>query len=69
MTGTTDALVRCSTCNDEQRVNFAYCLRNGWPTCHGQTMTLIDHTADIDKAVNEATAVKTLGMILREARP
>jgi len=51
MSGQTDTLVRCHKCDKERRVNFAACLRSGWPTCHGYTMTL-DHTqADIAAAV------------------
>jgi len=34
--------VWCRTCGREQAVDSAYCLRNGWPTCCGYTMT-IDH--------------------------
>jgi len=32
--------VRCTTCGREQQVDAAACLRDGWPTCHGETMRL-----------------------------
>lgn len=35
-------LVWCRTCRREERVDSADALRNGWPKCCGQTMT-IDH--------------------------
>jgi hypothetical protein len=34
--------VWCRTCGNEQAVNAAHSLRNGWPKCCGYTMT-IDH--------------------------
>lgn len=30
----------CIKCGREESVNAAECLRNGWPECHGQTMTI-----------------------------
>ena len=35
-------LVWCRVCEDEEQVDSAACLRNGWPKCCGETMT-IDH--------------------------
>ena len=32
--------VWCRTCHREQDVNSDDCLRNGWPECHGYTMTI-----------------------------
>jgi hypothetical protein len=32
--------VWCCTCGQSQRVDAAACLREGWPSCCGQTMTL-----------------------------
>jgi Zn finger protein HypA/HybF involved in hydrogenase expression len=32
--------VWCVKCGRELDVNAADCLRNGWPKCHGQTMTI-----------------------------
>ncbi len=34
-------LCRCSVCGREERAGDSP-LRNGWPMCHGYTMTLID---------------------------
>lgn len=33
-------LVQCRTCRKIVKVDSASCLRNGWPKCHGFTMTL-----------------------------
>lgn len=33
-------LVWCKRCRREQSVQAAAALRLGWPTCHGQTMTI-----------------------------
>lgn len=33
-------IVHCHECGNSIRVNAAYCLRSGWPKCHGQTMSL-----------------------------
>lgn len=49
--------MRCSQCGREERVNFAHCLRFGWPSCHGYTMTLQKTDADIDAAVGEVIAL------------
>jgi hypothetical protein len=32
--------VTCLQCGRQQTVNPEYCLRRGWPKCHGQTMAL-----------------------------
>ena len=45
----TDSLVTCDTCGTEERVEFAHCLRHGWPICCGYTMRLIYTDADIEK--------------------
>jgi len=38
-----DSLVRCEVCGFEKRVDFAYCLRHGWPQHCGLTMRLVEH--------------------------
>ena len=46
-----NSLCRCSICGREERVDFAVCLRRGWPTCcKGYTMTLITTSADVARA-------------------
>ena len=37
------SVVHCTTCHRDQKIDPADCLRHGWPTCHGQTMTLDGH--------------------------
>lgn len=47
-----NSLVRCAVCRREAYVDFATCLRSGWPKCcRGYTMTLVETKADIDAAV------------------
>jgi hypothetical protein len=63
-----NSLVRCTKCGREQRVDFAYCLRYGWPKCHGYTMTLLKVKAEvIDKAVGSIVndAVKSMTVTMR----
>jgi hypothetical protein len=38
MTG--DSIVVCTNCGKNESVEFARCLRNGWPKCCGYTMRL-----------------------------
>lgn len=38
-----DSLVECSVCGHQKPVDFAHCLRHGWPQHCGLTMTLIEH--------------------------
>lgn len=33
-------MVWCTVCGRSESVNGADCLRNGWPKCHGFTMTI-----------------------------
>jgi hypothetical protein len=33
--------VRCEVCHREQAVNGGQALRDGWPLCHGATMSLL----------------------------
>jgi hypothetical protein len=40
-------LCRCSVCGREERAG-ASPLRNGWPSCHGYTMTLVETQRFID---------------------
>ena len=49
-----DTLVRCKKCHHSEQVSFAYCLRVGWPMCHGETMWL-EKAPDPEK-IEEATA-------------
>lgn len=46
-----DTLVKCSTCDKEERVNFGECLGKGWPKCCGYTMTLITTKANMEEAI------------------
>ena len=47
-----DSRVRCDKCGCELRVNFAVCLRSGWPKCCGWTMRLMTTKADIAAAAD-----------------
>lgn len=40
-TGNDMRTVHCTICHLDQRVENG--LRDGWPTCHGQTMTIDSH--------------------------
>jgi phage FluMu protein Com len=51
---TPESTVRCSKCGRTEEVNFAACLRAGWPKCHGYTMTLTETTADVGAATAAA---------------
>lgn len=53
-----DSRVRCFVCDNEQDVSFEFCMRNAaWPSCHGQTMELIETNADVDKVMNKIFSV------------
>lgn len=62
--GEPDSLVRCLECGREAHVNFAFCLKHGWPKCCGLTMDLVNTEADIEEAV-ETIAGKSLAMLRR----
>lgn len=50
--------VQCSVC-ERIETTGPNPLKNGWPKCHGYTMTLIDNEkfkADIDRAMGEIFA-------------
>lgn len=49
-------VVKCMTCGNVEKVNFSYCLRNGWPKCCGYTMRLMTNPTEdeIDDAVKDA---------------
>lgn len=49
-----DSYVKCDECSETKTVNFAHCLRDGWPVCCGHTMRLLRTEADIDAAVGKA---------------
>lgn len=57
---TTDTLVRCSVCKEQELVSFAHCLRNGWPKCHGYTMTMIETKADVGAATTQVLRAQTV---------
>lgn len=38
-----DSMVQCLECGRQEQVNFAHCLRRGWPKCCGYTMRLMEH--------------------------
>lgn len=46
-----DSHVKCDECGETRNVNFAHCLRKGWPIHCGYTMRLLLTKADIDAAV------------------
>lgn len=50
----TDSRIECHCCGKKRLVNFAHCLREGWPMCCGQTMLLTRTATDIGLAVGEA---------------
>lgn len=49
-----DTAVQCSKCGRIQWLEFKYGLSNGWSMCHGLTMPIIWHDANIDEAVKFA---------------
>ena len=49
-----DSYVKCDGCGQSKQVDFAVCLRSGWPECCGKTMRLRNTQADIDAAVGKA---------------
>lgn len=54
------ATVRCDACGREEVVDFGDCLANGWPLCHGYTMTLLtdkNNEAEARAAVDRALRV------------
>lgn len=53
-----DTTVECSKCGRLERVNFGFCLRNGWPKCHALTMRAVWTPTEeqIDEAVRAAVA-------------
>lgn len=53
-----DTVVRCSKCGRTQYLRFANGLKNGWSECHGLTMPIVFHQADIEKAVLEVLEVQ-----------
>lgn len=50
---TADSQVKCQSCERTAKVNFANCMREGWPMCCGSTMELMDTRADIRHEVGE----------------
>lgn len=48
-----DTTLRCSDCGGAMVVSFAECLERGWPKCCHGTMTLVETTAEIEKAVDD----------------
>ena len=49
-----DTIVQCEYCGRTQYLKFVNGLRNGWSRCcHGLTMPIIYHEADVEKAVKE----------------
>ena len=49
-----DSVVACLTCKRTEDVDFAKCLRLGWPKCHGATMRLVTTMADVGEATRKA---------------
>lgn len=50
---TPDSQVKCQSCGHATKVNFATCLRDGWPMCCGLTMEMLGTQADIEQAVSQ----------------
>lgn len=57
--GPVDTTVRCRACHATQRVNYARCLRESWPMCHGASMSIVASSADVGEAVGAAMAALT----------
>ena len=55
-TAMSDSLVQCQYCGKEKKVDFAHCLKTGWPKCCGYTMRLVKSPTDITTAMNEVFA-------------
>lgn len=53
-----DTTVRCFVCKRTEETSFEYAMRNAsWPACHGQTMEMIETSADIDKIMNKIFSI------------
>lgn len=64
--------VRCRSCAAQRDVNFSECLRNGWPACCGETMSVVSELGrqEISDAVGDAMAPLTaLRGVLARGRP
>lgn len=54
-----DSLVRCSVCEVIKKVDFGYCLENGWPKCCGVTMRLINSSANVSEVADRVISAQT----------
>jgi len=50
----TDTIVECKKCGRRQHLDFKYGLVNGWSKCCGETMSIVETHANIEKAVKFA---------------
>ena len=50
---TPNSQVKCQSCGAAAAVDFAKCLRSGWPECCGSTMELLSTQANIEQAVGQ----------------
>lgn len=48
-----DTLVKCDVCGKSKKVDFGYCLSNGWPECCGYTMRMIKSDANVEKTMTK----------------
>ena len=50
---TPNSQIKCQSCGRAASVDFAKCLRDGWPECCGSTMELLSTQANIEQAVGQ----------------
>ncbi len=50
---TPNSQIKCQSCGAAAEVDFAKCLRSGWPECCGSTMELLSTQANIENTVGE----------------
>ncbi len=56
---TPNSQIKCQSCGAAAEVDFAKCLRSGWPECCGSTMELLSTQANIEHAVGEVVGDRT----------
>jgi hypothetical protein len=72
---TWDSTVQCTTCGQKDHVEFAHCLRKGWPKHCDQTMRLVATEADVTTAVQRVVwepvriALRQMGEVMEVMRP
>lgn len=68
MTTKLDSAVKCRTCGSGCSVDFAECLRGGWPKCCGATMELVKQPKDVGEATRRALTLQMPPGLLRRTQ-